>query len=81
MIGWRGRAQRAGGEGGRVGGRAAERAGADRHAVVVEGDRAGGVGHGIVPGLAMLTVAVKVTLWPDTLGLARRSPSSWCWPC
>ena len=39
--------QRAGGEGGRVGRRAAERAGADRHAVVVEGDRAGGVGHGI----------------------------------
>ena len=29
-----------------------------------------GLATAFVPGLAMLTVAVKVTAWPDTLGLA-----------
>ena len=39
-------------------------------AVVVEGHGAGGAGHGRLPGLTTLTVAVKVTAWPDTDGLA-----------
>ena len=30
-----------------------------------------GLATSVVPGLAMLTVAVKVTLWPETQGLVR----------
>ena len=44
-------------------------AGADGGAVVVEGDRAGGLATAVLPGLTTLTVAVNVTDWPYTDGL------------
>ena len=62
--------------------RAAERAGADGDAVVVEGDRAGGVGHVIRARAGDAHRRREGDALARHVGLVRRGhASSWCWPC